>query len=246
MGDVKRWDEWREIKRCNPLVAVSDAFKAKLISERDAARRDTRLKARFCSYRLNVPTGDESTMLLTVDDYATLTKRAVPPREGLPIVALDLGSNRAWSAALSLYSNGRIEARAIAPGYRALPDQEVRDGVPRGCYSRLADEGVLVTAEGLRVPPVRQLMKLVADTWGRPAGLIVDRFRLPELRDAGVPCAVQARRARWSEASFDVRALRSRTKDGPFAVSQCSRSLLAASLAVAKVRNDDPGKYPAS
>ena len=84
-------------------------------------------------------------------------------------------------------------------------------------------------------------MQLISETWGRPAGLICDRFRLDELRDAGVPCRVVSRQARWSEASYDIRALRSRTKDGPFAVSQCSRSLLAASLAVAKVRNDDQG-----
>ena len=80
-GDPKKWDKWTEIRRCNPLTAISDGFKAKLLDERNKARRDTRLKARFCSYRLNVPTGDEETMLLTVDDYATLTKRAVPPRK---------------------------------------------------------------------------------------------------------------------------------------------------------------------
>ena len=46
---------------------------------------------------------------------------------------------------------------------------------------------------------------------------------------------------RWSESSYDIRALRSKTKDGPFAVSPCSRSLLAASLAVCTVKNDDGG-----
>ena len=241
IGDPSRWDRWSEIKRCNPLVAVSDEFKKKLLDERDQARRDTRLKARFLSFRLNFPSGDESTMLLTTQDYEDMVKRDVPEREGQPIIALDLGQNRAWSAACSLYSNGRIEARAVCPGIPTLDAQEKRDGVPRGTYSRLADEGVLVTATGLRIPPAKMLLKLVADTWGRPAGMIVDRFRLPELRDAGVPCAVQARRNRWSEAAFDIRALRSRTKDGPFAVAEDSRSLLAASLAVATVRNDDQG-----
>ena len=42
-------------------------------------------------------------------------------------------------------------------------------------------------------------------------------------------------------ASFDIRALRSKTKDGPFAIAKCSRSLLAASLAQAVVKNDDAG-----
>ena len=199
------------------------------------------LKARYLSYRLNTPSQDESSVLLTVDDFEHMTQRAVPPREGLPIVALDLGSSRAWSAALALYPNGRIEARALAPGIPGLGDQEERDNVPRGTYSRLADQGVLSTATGLRVPPAKALIKLISQTWGQPSDIICDRFRLDELHDAGVPCRVIPRVSRWSEASFDIRALRSKTKDGPFAVAKCSRSLLAASLAVATVKNDDQG-----
>ena len=59
-GDRARWDQWQEIRRCNPLTTISPEFRKKLLQERDAARRDTRLKARFLSYRLNVPTADES------------------------------------------------------------------------------------------------------------------------------------------------------------------------------------------
>ena len=113
--------------------------------------------------------------------------------------------------------------------------------MPRGTYSRLSDEGVLIQAAGLRVPPPKMLVKLISETWGRPAEIICDRFRIDELLDAEVPCRVIPRVSRWSEASFDIRALRSRTKDGPFAVAQCSRSLLAASLAVCTVKNDDQG-----
>ena len=240
-GDPKRWDKWGEIRRCNPLVEISASFKQKLLDERDQAHKDSRLKARFLSYRLNVPTGDESVMLLTVSDFEDMAKREAPPREGLPIVALDLGHNRAWSAALALYKNGRVECRALAPGVPDLDAQEQRDGVPKGTYQRLADQGVLIQAEGLRVPPVSLLMTLVKQTWGRPSALIADRFRLDDLHDAGVPCRVTPRVTRWSEASYDIRALRSRTKDGPFAVAQCSRGLLAASLAVATVKNDDQG-----
>ena len=240
-GDAKRWDSWREIKRCNPLTAVSSEFKKKLLDERDKARRDPRLKARFLSYRMNQPTGDESTMLLTVSDFEDMTARSVPPREGQPIVALDLGASRSWSAAVALYSNGRIEARAVAPGIPSLADQETRDLVPRGAYQKLADEGVLIQAAGLHVPPVSLLVEQITKTWGRPASIVCDRFRLTELLDAGVPCAVIPRVSRWSEASYDIRALRSKTKDGPFAVAKCSRSLLAASLAVSQVRNDDQG-----
>ena len=60
-GDVATWDEWATIRRANPLTAIGPSFRAKLLSERDKARGDIRLKARFLSYRLNVPSdgGDD-------------------------------------------------------------------------------------------------------------------------------------------------------------------------------------------
>ena len=240
-GDIEKWDKWAEIRRCNPLTSISPEFRAKLLDERDKARRDSRLRARFCSYRLNTPSQDESTTLLTVDDYKQMLKRAVPPREGRPLVSIDLGGSRAWCAALAVYPNGRIECRALAPGIPNLDDQEDRDNVPRGTYRSLATQGVLIQAVGLRVPPAKALMTLISETWGRPAELICDRFRVDELMDAGLPCRVTPRVTRWSEAAADIRALRSKTKDGPFAVAPDSRSLLAASLAVATVKNDDQG-----
>ena len=240
-GDLKRWDQWSEIRRVNPLVEVSPQFRKTLLEERDKARRDPRLRARFCSYRLNRPSQDESSTLLTVEDWELVCARPVPPRDGQPIVALDLGSSRAWCAALALYRNGRVEARALAPGIPDLESQERRDNIASGTYRKLADEGVLTQAEGLRVPPAKTLIKLISATWGRPSALICDRFRIDELRDAGLPCAVIPRVSRWSEASFDIRALRSKVKDGPLSISPCSRSILAASLAVAEVKNDDAG-----
>ena len=37
----------------------------KLLEERDAARADSRLKSRFLSYRLNIPSEDAAKLLLT-------------------------------------------------------------------------------------------------------------------------------------------------------------------------------------
>ena len=240
-GDPAKWDQWAEIRRCNPLTAISPTFRAKLLDERDSARRDTRLKARFLSYRLNCPTGDESTMLLTVSDFEGMAKRPVPEREGDPICAVDLGGSRAWSAALVIYPNGRVEARAVAPGIPSIADQEKRDRVPSNTYQRLVDQGTLHLAKGLRVPPPRLLVEEIKRTWGRPSRLICDRFRLDELADAQVPCRLEARVTRWSEASYDIRALRKASQDGPFAIDKASRPLLEASLAVAAVKGDDQG-----
>ena len=240
-ADPERWDQWSEIRRCNPLTAISADFRRKLLDERDAARRDSRLKARFLSYRLNVPTGDESTMLLTVDDWERVVARPVPPREGRPIVAYDLGGGRAWSAAVGTWRSGRMEAIAVAPGIPSIEDQEKRDRVPHGTYRALARSGALRVAEGLRVQPPAQLHEAVRASWGAPEAILCDRFRLNELADCVNGTPLVPRVTRWSEASEDIRALRKIAADGPLACAESSRLLVAASLSAAMVKNDDQG-----
>ena len=89
------WDDWRTIATCNPLVRINPLLKRTLLRELDAARRDPRLKARFCSYRLNLPTADETTVLLTVDEWDAVIARPVPEAGGdRPYVGVDIGSER--------------------------------------------------------------------------------------------------------------------------------------------------------
>ena len=240
-GDLKRWDEWKEVLRVNPLMRTFAESRSVLRDELDEARRDPRLKARFCSYRLNVPSQDESTTLLTVEDWQNVLKRAVPDAVGRPIVGIDLGQGRAWSAACGVWRNGRVEVLAVAPGLPSLADQEKRDRVPTGTYQRLVSDGTLHVADGLRVPKPGQLVELVNERWGRPAVILTDRFRLPELMDCANGCKIVPRASRWSEAAADIRALRSMAADGDLAVEDRSRSLLTASLAATVVKNDDGG-----
>ena len=46
---------------------------------------------------------------------------------------------------------------------------------------------------------------------------------------------------RWSESSFDIRALRKVVKDGPLSVAPESRALIQASLSVTTTKADDSG-----
>ena len=240
-GDPSKWDNWSEIERVNPLAAISPKFTRKLRRELEGARRDSGLKARWLSYRFNVPSRDSVNMLLTVDDWQLVTGRKVPPRRGRPIVGVDLGASRAWSAAVALWPSGRCEALAVAPGVPSIADQEKRDRVPAGLYQALVDAGTLRVASGLRVQPPELLVAAIRAQWGPPRAMVSDRFRVNELIDAAGRAEVLPRRTRWSEATEDIRALRKSARDGPLAVASGSRAILEASLSASFVKVDDAG-----
>ena len=162
-GDRDKWSSWREVARVNPLTRIAPEFRKQLRSELKAAVADSRLKARFMSYRLNLPSADEATMLLTTDDFERMAERAVADRAGRPIVGIDLGGGRAWSAATAIWESGRIEALAIAPGIPNIDTQEDRDSVPRGTYGSLLDTGRLRVAHGLRVQPPAALFAAITE-----------------------------------------------------------------------------------
>ena len=241
-GDVKKWDRASEIRRCNPLMWAFAESRAILFDERDKGRVDSAARAEFQSYRLNQPTGDEATTLLPVSDWEGVLARDVPAPEGRPVIGVDLGGGRAWSATVSVWRNGRVEARAMAPGIPSIAKQEQRDRVSAGVYQKLVDSGVLTVAKGYRVPPVASVWEL-AKQWHGEA-IICDRFRLPELLDVNTGrTPIVPRVSRWSDSSADIRGLRRLAVDGPpaLAVDPLSRDLLTASLAVSKVLCDDSG-----
>ena len=171
-----------------------------------------------------------------------MASRDAPEADGQPIVAVDLGGGRAWSAAVAMWRSGRVEAMAVAPGIPDLAAQEKRDRVDAGTYQKLYDNGLLDIADGLRVQKPEQLWAMIRERWGVPVGILADLFRMPELQDAvGNVVKVEPRRSRWSESSADIRALQRGAKDGPLAVAERDRPLLAAALSVAMVKHDDSG-----
>ena len=116
VGDPTKWDRWREVLRVNPVAKVNTILRSALRRELDEAKRDSRAKARFLSFRLNVPSADDVSVLLTVDEFARVAERDVPTRTGRPVVGIDCGAGRAWSAAVAIWPSGRVEAIALAPG----------------------------------------------------------------------------------------------------------------------------------
>lgn len=242
-GRADRWAQWREVLRVNPLARHHPEMAEVLREERDAAMKDSRLKASFMSMRLNLPSADEATMALDLADWELACARPVPEPQGRPVVGVDLGGGRAWSGAVAIWRNGRCEALACAPGIPPLEAQERRDRAPVGLYRSLHASGALDVATRLRVQRPEQLVAAIRARWGRPARLVCDRFRLAELQDSAGDITPEPRVSRWSDAAADLRALRKLAKDGPLSVAEGSRDLLAASLSSAMVKNDDQGSF---
>ncbi len=72
---------------------------------------------------------DESAVLLAVADWEMMCARIVPERKGRPVVGVDLGGGRAWSAAVAVYPNGRTEASSVCPRNSRYPN--TREARPR-------------------------------------------------------------------------------------------------------------------
>ena len=104
--------------------------------------------------------------------------RAVPPRVGRPIVGLDLGSSRAWSAAWALWRNGRSECYALAPGVPDLQSRERQDCMPRwSVYGLWLQSGVLLVDAGRRVSRPKKLVEHLQAVGIRPEISFCDQVR---------------------------------------------------------------------
>ena len=179
-------------------------------------------------------------MLCRVEDWQVVESRPVPPREGKPIVGLDLGSNRSWSAIWALWKNGRSECYALCGGIPDLEKREKQDSVPKGLYVKLKQEGVLLIDEGLRVARPQTLLDKMILLGIEPEVIYADRFLMNTLLDV-LPTGwkLLERKTRWSEATEDVTGLRKLIADGPLSIVPQCRTLAKFSLSQAIVIEDD-------
>ena len=224
------------------MVNSSPSLRATLLRERDEARRSDTLRRSFEAFRLNrmVDVGNE--VLCEADAWLRVEGRDVPPRVGRPIIGIDLGAERSWSAAWCLWSNGRSEVYALCPGVPDLVERERQDAMPRGLYRRLADDGVLLVDEGLRVSRPTVLLAHLTGRGIVPAAIYCDRFMLGTLTDAVAGrWPIVPRVTRWSESTEDISSFRRLVADGPLSIVPEGRALARVGLSEASVLSDDQG-----
>ena len=242
-GDRDTWDRWPTIRKANPIAAVNPILRATLIRERDEAQRDDRLRVRFLSYRLNIPTGDETTELIPAHEWERMLARPVLERSGAAVLAIDLGASRSWSAATLMFRNGRCECYASVPGVPSLDVQERRDGLPPGFLQHLINGGVLGVSHGLRMADIDTLLDLIPQEV-RIEAVVADRFALATLADAvaarGYPDPEFVVN-QWSTASTAIAAFRQCVLDGPMSMSESGRLLASVSVSQASVESDSSG-----
>lgn len=236
------WHKWATIRKVNPVANVHEPLRRTILRERDDARKNPTLRRAFEAFRLNRSVEVLEDVLVEADDWRRVEGRDVPPREGRPVVGIDMGSERSWSAAWCLWPNGRTECFAVCPGIPDLAERERQDAQPAGLYQRLAADGVLVVDEGRRVSKPETLLRVLDERGIRPAVGLHDRFLRGDLTDAVAGrFPLVERVTRWSEATEDIAAFRQLVKDGPLSVVPECRALARVSISQAAVKADDQG-----
>lgn len=240
--DDAPWDHYHTALRANPVIRIHPSLRRRVLRERDEARRNPTMRPVYEAFRLNKPVSVTADALVEVDDWRAVEAREVPPRVGRPVVGLDLGGDRSWSAAACLYLNGRLEVYALTPGIPDLKAREKQDGQPRGMYERLVGDGSLVVDRGVRFARPHILIDHLLHVGIRPAWVICDRFAWGALADAvGGRWPVVKRVGRWSEATEDIAGFRQLTADGPLAITPESRRLARLGISEAVVEEDTSG-----
>ena len=119
----------------------------------------------------------------------------------------------------------------VVGGIPDLDARERQDGVPRGTYRRLEEDGRLHVIEGRETGSVEHLVGVLRTEGLRPGVIVADFFQSGRLRDACRDWApVVTRRTRWSEATEDVAAFRELVRDHGLSCEVSSRRLVALSL----------------
>ena len=241
-ADPEKWESFDEVLRVNPVAAINPYLRRTLEREHAAALESDRAARTFRQYRLNIP-GDPVDVqpLITTAEWERVCARPVPDGEGKPIIGVDLGGTRSWSAVSAVWPSGRIEAWALCPGVPSLADQERDDQVAEGSYVEFVKAGGLVVDEGRAVPSVERLLSRIW-AWD-PSAIVCDSYRVAELFKAVQGRVRIIERAKGGgESTSNVQALRSLLLDSQAGVTEDSRALLNSAFAQTALKIGEGGE----
>ena len=230
------------IRRANPSLEYLPSLKARILAEREDARRDPDQLAEWKALRLNMGVSDTAVAVLLDADTWRRAEGEEAERRGGAVWGIDLGSGQAMSAVAAYFPSGRLDALAAFPELPSLAQRGISDGVGR-LYQKMAERGELIRA-GRRVADVKALLSEALARYGRPVAIVADRWREAELRDAlealSFPQAALITRGQgYRDGGEDVRAFRRAFLEGR--VTPVPSLLLTAAMGEARTVSDPAG-----
>ena len=236
------WDAWQTIRRVNPVVNAHQPLRQTKLRRRDEARGDPQKIRKFQAWHLNMSVETVDEMLVEGVDWLAVEGRHVPPREGRPFVGLDMGGERAWTAAWCVWRNGRSECYAVMPGEPGVEEREKKDAQPRGTYARLLQDRSLIIEPRLEYSEPATLLRWLDDLGIRPVRATCDRFLLKRLRGAVAGrFPLEPRTDQWSTSTEAITSFRRLVADGPLSIAPECRGLARVALGEAVVIGDRKG-----
>ena len=217
-GNAENWRDPGEAVKANPLAA-GEPLRSVLGRERSEAESDPAALARYRSFRLNHASDPTAARVFSEAELSLVCAREAPPREGAPVLAVDLGGLFSMSAAAAIWRSGRIELWAIGAG------EGVNLAAADGFFSGSA-----------AVPPVDAVLARVEDFNELPSLVAGDPHRFVELqewaRSRGVRCALRGGRS--AALVDDIQAARRLLLDdrGAFALGAPLLSLAAGEVSL--------------
>ena len=233
-------------KRANPGLDYLPDLEAVIRAEAQDAKRDDSAIQSFRALRLNQGVSD-TTVSVLVDADTWRGAQALPEPESRSteyVLGIDAGQNAAMSAAAAYHRDGALEAVACFPELPSLAERGLADGVG-DLYVRMAQRGELFQA-GRRVSDLPALLRECLDRWGRPVAIVVDRWRLAELKQhleaVQFPLADLVERGQgFKDGGQDVRDFRAAVLGDHVRPSESL--LLTAATAEARVTGDPSGNW---
>ena len=210
--DPKTWH------KANPSMRSWPTLRAAIAKDSERAKRDLSLLPTFRALRLNLGVSDSPESILL--EAATWKAAEIPEIEksGPYVLGLDLGTSASQSAASGYWpASGSLDSFAVWPAVPGLRERAQHDNTG-GLYEDLAQRGELLI-RGENTADIGGLLREVLARWGKPAAIVVDRWRVAELKDrlseVDFPMAdLVIRGMGWKDGSEDVRGFQRAFLDG--------------------------------
>ena len=206
---------WENVKLANPSIMHKNfkSLRETVKSELKDAKSDPTLADGFRQLRMNLPIqASHEKAVISSENWLKLETAEPLNLDGRFTLGIDLGSTRSMTAVTAFFT----ESRALASmGFFGDDPDLARRGRMDGVgdlYVEAERRGELTTTQG-KITDIEAVMRWILDNWGKPLKIVVDRWRLEELRETlrkmNFPrCQIVTRGQGFKDGNEDVETFR--------------------------------------